>query len=284
MAGIAPISRSELNQRRKQLRQQRRAKRLLALFRFGAAVGVLTLAIWVVKQPLWVIRNAEQVRVEGNQFLSAQTLRGLVPIAYPQSIFRTQPQQIIDTLKSKAPLSNVRVERRLFPPELIVKVTEQTPVATIFANNQPDGKPSSTPNALIDAQGNVIPLEAYKGLEQNIQLPSLKILGKPEEYKQHWAKFYQLTKAGAIGIQQIDWRNPGNIILTTDLGVVHCGAYGDGFPLQLRALEGLRKLPENLPRQQIDYIDLRNPNRPALQKKAPAKTAIPNSSETLDNP
>jgi cell division protein FtsQ len=283
MAGMAP-TRSELNQRRKQLRQQRRAKQLLTLFRMAVAVAVLTLAIWVVKQPLWVIRNAEQVRVEGNQFLSAQTLRGLVPITYPQSIFRTQPQQIVDTLKRKAPLSSVRVQRRLFPPELIVQVTEQTPVATIFANNQPDGKPSSTPNALIDAQGNVIPLETYKGLEQNIQLPALKILGKPDEYKHHWANFYQLTKASAIGIQQIDWRNPGNMILTTDLGMVHCGAYGEGFRLQLRALEGLRKLPESLPRQQIDYIDLRNPNRPALQKKASPKPTVPNSSETLVNP
>jgi cell division protein FtsQ len=271
MTGIAPISRSELSQRRKQLRHQRRAKRLQSVAQLMLAGGIAAAAVWVVRQPIWVIQTANQVKITGNQFLSAQTIRDLVPINYPQSIFRTQPQAIVDTLKAKAPLSAVAVQRQLFPPELTISVREQTPVATIYSKTLPGGKPSPEPDALIDAQGNVIPLQTYHALEQSVQLPSLKILGGADLYRSHWVQAYALVKDSPVAIKQLDWRNMSNLILLTDFGPVHCGPYGDNFRRQLRALDALRKLPEKLSGQTIDHIDLRDPNKPALQRKAIAK-------------
>ena len=146
---------------------------------------VAGLALWSLRQPVWVIRDANQLRIEGNKFLSAQTIRNLVPIHYPQSIFRTQPEAIAAALKQKAPLSYAQVDRQLFPPELIVRVQEQTPVAAVHSKNQPDGQPTTQADALLDAQGNVIPIESFQSLEQSLQLPQLRVLGDPKEYQQY---------------------------------------------------------------------------------------------------
>jgi cell division protein FtsQ len=62
------------------------------------------------------------------------------------------------------------------------------------------------------------------------------------------------------------------LILTTEVGVMHLGAYrAPIFAQQLRAIGGLKGLTKTVPANQINYIDLRNPNAPALQKKAAAR-------------
>jgi cell division protein FtsQ len=270
MAGIAPNTRAELSQRRKQLRRQRRMKQLRAVVQFIVVAGFAAVALWALRQPVWVIRDASQLRIEGNQYLSIQTIRQLVPIKYPQSIFRTQPYAIATALKSKAPFSDVQVDRQLFPPELVVRVRERTPVAVIHSKNQADGKlPSAKPDLLLDAQGNVMPLADYQSLEPEIPLPKLRVLGDPKEYRQQWSRVYQQMQQSPVPIQQVDWRQPSNLILTTDFGAIHLGPYNDLiFKRQLLALSGLKGLTKSIPPNQIDYIDLQNPDAPALQKKA----------------
>jgi cell division protein FtsQ len=275
MAGIAPTTRAELTQRRKLLRRQRRAQRWQSLARFMVVASLAALALWALRQPVWVIRDANQLRVEGNQYLSVQTIRNLVPIHYPQSIFHTQPEAIVVELKRKAPLSYVQVDRQLFPPELIVHVREQTPVAAVHSKSQKGGQPTTQPDALLDVQGNIIPIESYQSLEQGIQLPQLRVLGDPKEYHQYWAALYPGIQQSTVPIQQIDWRESSNLILTTDLGVIHLGLYRPPvFAQQLRALSGLKGLAKTVPASQIDYIDLRNPNAPALQKKVAARETV----------
>ncbi|NJN48796.1 MAG: FtsQ-type POTRA domain-containing protein [Alkalinema sp. RL_2_19] len=220
-----------------------------------------------MRQPVWVIRDASQLRVEGNKFLSAQTIRNLVPLKYPQSIFRTQPNAIAEDLKRKAPLSAVQIDRQLFPPELIVRVTEQTPVAAVHSKNEKGGQPSATPDQLLDAQGNTIPIERYQSLEQGIQLPALRVLGDPKEYRQYWSTLFQHIQQNQLSLQQVDWRDSSNLILTTEVGPIHLGPYQPPlFVRQIRAIKGLQSLTQKVPSNQIDYIDLRNPDAPALQK------------------
>ncbi|MBE9033046.1 FtsQ-type POTRA domain-containing protein [filamentous cyanobacterium LEGE 11480] len=271
MAGIAPTTRAELSQRRKQLRRQRRTQQFRSTIRFLVVSGLAAGALWSLRQPVWVIRNSAQLRVEGNRYLSDQTIRNLVPIKYPQSIFRTQPHTIVTALKKRAPLSQVQVDRQLFPPELIVRVREQTPVAAVHTKNQKGGQPTTKPDLLLDAEGRLIPLETFESLEQGIKLPQLQVLGDPKEYRQYWSTFYQGINQSSVSIQRIDWRQPNNVVLATSLGAIHLGAYGQNmFTRQLRALEGLKSLTKKVPSNQIDYIDLRNPNAPAVQKRSAA--------------
>lgn len=251
--------------------------------------------IWGATQPAWVIRRSDQVKIEGNQFLSAQTVRSLLPISYPQSVFRTQPQDIIATLKAKAPIADATVERQLFPPGITVKIRERNPVAIVLsqpANTKPppdskvdskaegksagDEPPNTLPSgptfpdgqSLLDENGMILSMKSYTSIKQNLELPKLRVIGNPDLYRQNWAGFYQALRRSPVKIEQIDWRNPGNLILQTDLGVVHLGLYSDRLLDQLKALDRMRQLPNKISRDQIAYIDLSKPDAPAVQMKS----------------
>jgi cell division protein FtsQ len=59
------------------------------------------------------------------------------------------------------------------------------------------------------------------------------------------------------------------LILKTELGNVRLGPYNSRFSERLELLERMRKLPEAVNPAQIDYIDLTNPQSPALKMKQP---------------
>jgi cell division protein FtsQ len=241
--------------------------------------------VWVVQQPVWVIRSAEQVQVSGNQLLTVQTVRQLAALNYPQSIFRIQPQKIIQALQQQALISHASVERHLFPPGISIHVQERLPVAVMFAapvtppataHPPTTGNPPNppTPLGLLDEVGQVIAIDAYKSLNQTLQLPTLKVIGNPEQYRQYWSAVYQAQRLSPVAIQQIDWRDPNNLVMTTELGVVHFGPVSHHLPEQLRALDRLRQLPQKIPRQQIAYIDLRNPQAPVVQQTPPSQSSV----------
>jgi cell division protein FtsQ len=115
----------------------------------------------------------------------------------------------------------------------------------------------------------VIPIESLNALNQTLKLPGLKILGRIETIRPQWVGCYQSLRSSPVRIQQIDWRNPTNLVVTGETGTVHLGAYNPAeFPRQLRAMDGMRRLGEKIPKEQIDYIDLKNPDKPAIHRVA----------------
>jgi cell division protein FtsQ len=276
MTGTQPTSKAELAQRRHQMRRARRSMRLKSSWRFGVVALLAGGAVWMTTQPTWVLRRSDQVKVEGNQFLSVQTIRALLPIQYPQSIFRTQPGAIVDTLKQKAPIIDAWVDRQIFPPSLTVRIRERTPVAQLVdpdvavAHREKPSKPVvGKGHDLLDETGVVIPIESLNALNQTLKLPGLKILGRIETIRPQWVGFYQALRSSPVRIQQIDWRNPTNLVVTGETGTVHLGAYNPTeFSRQLRAMDGMRRIGEKIPKEQIDYIDLKNPDKPAIHQIA----------------
>ena len=69
-------------------------------------------------------------------------------------------------------------------------------------------------------------------------------------------------------ISQINWEDPNNLILETEIGTVHLGAYTSKFPEQLRVIDRMRNIPEQVDRTQMMYFDLKNPNQPLLQMQS----------------
>lgn len=285
MTGILPISQTELAQRRQKLRRQRRMRLLQGVWRSCAITGLTAGLFWATTLPDWVIRRPEQVKIEGNRYLSAQAIRSLLPIDYPQSLLRLQPQLIVDTLKEKAPIADVTVHRQVFPfpPQLTVQVKERYPVALSLPEpgSVPSGQLSSSGSSkagLLDENGKWIPLERYTALNQSVKLPTLRVLGRPEQYAAVWMQFYQEISRSPVKISEVDWRDPTNLILKTDLGTVHFGPYSNNFITQLRALDRMRQLPTRLQTSQIAYIDLRDPDSPSLQMnkiKKPVRSGTP---------
>ena len=269
-SSIGSVSRTELAQRRQKLRQRRRVRFLQASWRTLAICGLTAGAIWTATLPLWVIQRPEQVRIEGNHFIPVRTLRSLLPIPYPQSLFRVEPQAIARELQAKAPITDVVVSRQLFPPGLVVQVKERLPVALALpsAAPLPTGVKlgSTTKSGLLDENGILTPLESYVALDQSLKLPALKVIGKPESYRPSWSKLYRELKQGPpVNVSEIDWRDPANVILKTELGTVHIGPYSWQFSSQLKTLDRMRSLAKDSRFSQITYIDLRNPDNPIVQ-------------------
>jgi cell division protein FtsQ len=243
---------------------------LQAGWRTLAICGLTAGAIWTATLPLWVIRRPEQVRIEGNHFIPVRTLRSLLPIPYPQSLFRVEPQAIARGLQAKAPIAEVVVSRQLFPPGLVVQVKERLPVALALPSVTPlptDVKSASTTKGgLLDENGMLMPLESFVALDQSLKLPALKVIGKPESYRSSWSKLYRELKQGPpVNVSEIDWRDPANVILKTELGMVHIGPYSWQFSSQLKTLDRMRSLARDSRFSQITYIDLRNPDNPIVQ-------------------
>lgn len=284
MTSIASVSSNELAQRRQQLRRQRRLKWLQSSWRTVAVSGLAGGLIWGTTLPGWVIRK-EQVVISGNQYIPEQTIRTLLPIAEPRSLWRIEPDQIAEVLRAKAPIAEAKVERQLFPPGLRVEIKERRPVAVALPPSAtapaPETSSTSSPTTagvgLLDEGGVWIPLENYKALDPSLQLPTLKIIGRPEQYHHYWTKLYQAVSLSPVRVLEIDWRDSANLVLKTELGVVHCGSYSSRFLEQLSLLDRMRQLSSKVRADQIAYIDLRDPDNPAIQLNKSQTSTKPDS-------
>jgi len=280
MANISSVSPAQLARRRRLVRQQRRRKFFHTAWQvliIGSLTGGL---VWFTTRPDWFIYQANEVVISGNQFLSAQAVKSLLPITYPTSLLQLNPQEIAEKLESSGPIAQANVTRKLFPPKLIVEVQEKRPVAIAQVPSSTVQKPPSaqqknhpipplSQNAqigLLDENGVWISQGGDISPDQFLQLPTLTVIGDPKRYQPYWLQVYQAINRSPIKIYEIDWRDPSNLILKTELGIVHCGGRTSQLVEQLHILDKMRNLPAQVNPSQIDYIDLKNPQKPTIRK------------------
>jgi len=275
MTDISSISTEELTSRRRELRRKRRGRALQTSWQILSMTGLTLGVVWMVTLPDWMIRDPSQIVIQGNKSLSSDMIRAMLTIPYPQSILALQPDALARQLEQQAPIAEATVTRRMFPPGMVVQIQERHPVATVYVGSGS----SLTPNrrfdnlfatALIDEKGVWIPYEKFVALNQSERLPTLKVIGLQEQYQSQWVSLYQAVSRSPIKISMIDWREPSNLILYTDIGTVHCGPFGSRFAEQLKVLDQMRQLPDNIESEQVAYIDLSNPDMPMLEL-APGK-------------
>lgn len=265
MTNIAFVSSRDLGNRRNQLRRQRRLRVLQVIWQALAVSGLTASGFWAINQPIWLIRQPEQVDVVGNQLISDDRIRGLLPLSYPQSLWKIQPQVLVQSLETQGQIADVSVTRQLFPPRLTIEVTERRPVAIAQPSTMLRSRTDVEQVGWLDAQGGWIPLESYTKLERSQQLPTLKVIGNPEQYRPLWPQMYAALSRSPVEIYEINWQDPANLIISTEIGIVHLGSYSSRFPEQLRVLDRMRNLPQHLNSDEVDYIDLKNPASPLIQ-------------------
>ncbi|WP_225913866.1 cell division protein FtsQ/DivIB [Leptolyngbya ohadii] len=290
------VSSAQIAARRRKLRHQRRLQVFRVSWQLLMVGGLTAGLIWVVSLPDWMLRSASQVKVEGNESLSAETIRGLLPIAYPQFLLTLKPQSIVNQLELQAPIAEATVTRRLFPPGLTIRIQERNPVAIVYGGSvnsgiaasstnpaNPGSTPAPIPNSIpgspapgssaelkpttfLDERGTVIPYDKYMALRGSRPLPTLKVIGiQQDQQRKDWAVLYQQVSQSPVKVFEIDWREPGNMILRTEMGTVHLGAYGSQFSKQLQTLDRMRYLSQKIEVGDIAYIDLRNPDMPRIE-------------------
>ncbi|MFB2738231.1 cell division protein FtsQ/DivIB [Umezakia ovalisporum] len=259
MAGIVSVSQKYLSQRRQKMRRRQQIKIIQAIWRTILTSALTGGLLWVALQPIWVINAPKQIVMKsGNQLFSQAAIQSVVVISYPQSLWRIQPHDIANSLKQQPTIAQATVSRRLFPPGLNIEIQKRVPVAI----TQNPKKQSSAD--LLDGTGVLIPLEKYALLNPNIKLPSLKVLGTPEQYRPYWSQLYLSLSQSSVKIMEIDWQDPTNIILKTELGNIHLGAISPQLTEQIKVLAQMRYLSAKIASSQINYIDLTNPASPLV--------------------
>ncbi|WP_341736658.1 MAG: cell division protein FtsQ/DivIB [Microcoleus sp.] len=281
MASFASVSETELGHRRQQLQRLRRARLATVVWQMLAACGMAGGLVWWIAQPTWLIARSEQVKVEGNHWLSDKAVRSLMPLSYPQSLWGIQPQALASKLEATGPIAKAKVTRNLFPPSLTVEVAERLPVAVAQPRAVTTAGRDKQKVGWLDARGGWMPFDSYttdkqsqsSSLGNNSQetqsqrsLPSLKVIGDWEVYRAEWPEFYQGFSTLALKVFEIDWQDPNNLILKTEIGTVHLGPHSSRTMEQLKVLDRMRQLPKQLDASKIAYIDLKNPAFPVVHR------------------
>jgi cell division protein FtsQ len=278
MPEIVSVSRKDLAQRRQKLRRQRQVKILQTIWRTIAISGLAGGLLWVAIQPIWVLKTPKQVLItSGNQSLSQEAVQSVLQLSYPQSLWRIQPSVIAESLKKQPTIAQATVNRRLFPPGLIIEIEERVPVA-VAQKTKEQGNTNQDSTGLLDANGVWIPLEKYTLMNPNFKLPSLKVIGSPEKYGSYWNQLYSYVSQSSVKITEIDCQDSTNLILKTEIGNVHIGALSPQLPEQINLLARMRNLPKKLNPSEIEYIDLTNPKSPLvhmIQKQEMVNTSNP---------
>ncbi len=258
MAGSLLVTPDSLKNRRQSLRHQRRLKAWQGIWRFFVLSSTAGGLVWTFFLPAWLVRDSSQVAIADNHFLSAHQIRHLLSISYPQSLWRLPIHRLSERLKEAPPLADAHITRQLLPPQITVTVRERQPVAIASASQGP---------GFLDAQGVWIPKTFYSENAQDLPPLALVVLGFAPQHRSDWSQMYPLIVRSPVKILAVDWRNPSNLILKTDLGMVHCGSYSERFSQQLQVLSKMAKLPARLPRDRVILIDLSDPLSPTLQLK-----------------
>jgi len=268
MTFIASVSRQDLAQRRQKLRRQRQARIITAVWRTFAVTCFAGGLFWISVQPIWILRTPRQVVMKsGNHLLPEKTIKSLLKLSYPQSLWRIQPDAIAKSLQQQPAIAQVYVSRRLFPPGLMINIEERVPVA--IAQSLPQSSNSLAKNrtslGLIDAEGVWMPLDKYISLSGNLKLPILRVIGSPEQYQSYWSELYQAISQSYVKVTEVDCQDASNLILKTELGKVHLGIANSQLNEKIKVLSQIRHLPSKLNLSQVEYIDLKNPAIPLVQ-------------------
>jgi cell division protein FtsQ len=271
MAGIISVSRTDLAQRRRKLRRERQIRIIQAIWRTFAIAALAGGLLWVVIQPVWMLKAPKQIVMKsGNQLLSDETTQSLLVLSYPQSLWRIEPSAIANSLKKQPTIAQAIVRRRLFPPGLIIEIQERVPVAV----TQTRGNKKVT-IGLLDASGAWMPLEKYTSLNPTRKLPNLRVIGSPKQYCLYWTQLHQAVSQSPVKVMEINCQNPTNLILKTELGNVHLGVPSPQLSEQIKVLAQMRYLAAKFNSGQIQYIDLKNPEFPLVQMNQKSEKSTP---------
>jgi cell division protein FtsQ len=245
------------------LKRQQKAEQFgQNLWRAFTVLGLAALVGWGATLPDWNLRSANQIKIKGHQLLSSQAIKKMVPITFPQSIFKVQPQAIAAQIEKNAPVKQVKVERTLFPAEIVISLTERKPIAQLNYKGT---------IGLVDSEGKLLPSQAYSA---SMPKPDLLLLANNQSLiARDWQTLYQSISRYSIAIATIDWREPNNLIVTTKLGKVHFGVYAKSkFEKQMSILNQIltATFEQSLAEAKIDkisYIDLSDPQHPLIERR-----------------
>ncbi len=225
--------------------------------------GILTGVAWVVhRQADWTIASPNQIRIEGNKYLTDRTIRSMLAVRYPQSLVELAPQSLAERMLHHGSIASSRIDRGLSPAHLFVQVQDLPPVARIMQDE------ITAAQLVVDELGRQQPISNYRNSVQQ-SLPKLRLRPPDRGECPGWQQLYRAVRNSPVAIGIIDCRNPQNLILQSEVGKVRLGSPGEEsrFNSQIQQLDRLRNWQKYTDPLQVEYLDLGNPDTPKLQLK-----------------
>ena len=217
---------------------------------------------WTLSRSDWKISRAEQIQIEGNQYLTDRTIRSILAIPYPQLIMELAPEQLTAKLVAKGSISSARIDRGLLPPHLVVQVQDLPPVAQIILDDD------SLSQTFVDEHGRQLPISSYQPTVLS-SLPKLQLRLPSTGICPDWAQLYRVIQTSPVKIEIVDCRDSQNLFLQTELGKVRLGSAGINSRSneRIQQLDRLRDWQKSTSAADVDYVDLENPDAPKFQLK-----------------
>ena len=247
-------------ERRRQLRQERRADRLRNLWRlvvFSAMAGGLGYGL--LSQG-WTLRSPSQVEVSGSRLVSRDQVIQAAGLSFPQPLLALQPRQIIQTLSMALPVENVRVSRLMLPARLRVELIDRSAVARAERRSK-----AGLEQGYVDRLGNWISLQQNLGVRLE-GTQELRVVGWNERHRPALAKVLKERQAFGGRLREIRFDPEGSLWLsTTELGPVRLGPVDGQLERRLAVAAHLNAtLPADLRGRRPQIVDLSDPDQPEL--------------------
>jgi cell division protein FtsQ len=246
-------------ERRRQLRRERRRETLADLWRLLAFCGLATGLGYLVLDQGWHLSRPEQVEVGGSTNVGRERVLEVLELEFPVPLLDLPPQQISERLRASLAVEEIRVQRRMLPPRLLIDLTDREPVARA-ERLTPDGPEQG----LVDLEGHWMRPEVLP----SGQAPQtgIRVLGWQRRLRPTLEQVLRQRERMGSPLTTVRFEPDGSLWLTTQaLGEVSLGPEDGRLE---RRIEVMRHLSETLPGklggQTVRSIDLSDPEQPEI--------------------
>jgi cell division protein FtsQ len=247
-------------ERRRQLRQERRADRLRNLWRLVVFSAMATGLGYGLLSQGWTLRSPSQVEVSGSRLVSRDQVIQAAGLRFPLPLLAVQPRQIIQALSVALPVENVRVSRLMLPPRLRVELIDRSAVARAERRS-----PAGLEQGYVDRLGNWISLQQNLGVRLE-GTQELRVVGWNGRHRPALALVLKQRQAFGGRLQEIRFDPEGSLWLSTsDLGPLRLGPPDGQLERRLAVAAHLNAaLPAALGGRRPLIVDLSDPDQPEL--------------------
>ena len=247
-------------ERRRQLRQERRADRLRNLWRLVVFSAMATGLGYGLLSQGWTLRSPSQVEVSGSRLVSRDQVIQAAGLRFPQPLLAVQPRQIIQALSVALPVENVRVSRLMLPPRLRVELIDRSAVARAERRS-----PAGLEQGYVDRLGNWISLQQNLGVRLE-GTQELRVVGWNGRHRPALALVLKQRQAFGGRLKEIRFDPEGSLWLSTsDLGPLRLGPPDGQLERRLAVAAHLNAaLPAALGGRRPLIVDLSDPDQPEL--------------------
>ena len=276
---VGEVSLRPGSERRRQLRQERRADQLRNLWRLVMFSAMASGLGYGLLRQGWTLGSPSQVEVSGSKLVSREQVIQAAGIRFPQPLLDLQPRQLAQILSVALPVETVQVSRLMLPPRLRFELVDRSAVGRAERRGA-----TGLEQGYVDRLGNWISVRQNLGLQlQDTQ--NLRVIGWNERHRASLAEVLSQRQAFGGSLREIRFDPGGSLWLgTTGLGPMRLGPPDGQLGRRLRVAAHLSTtLPAQLKGQRPQAVDLSDPDQPELsipglrpdQDSSPATAARP---------